>query len=77
MYEFTSDASVNSSLSCLYANIKEEHPWSHVKAIVDKVHRLIYGQANFTDIKLVLKRNVLWFDAVAEYVSQLFEKCSD
>ena len=39
-----------------------------LKAIVDKVHRHVYGHASFKDLFILLERNNLWNEAAEEYV---------
>lgn len=58
-------------LSCLSGNTLVDKPWSHVKSVVDKVHKHICSHANLTDFRLHLQRNEMWNEAVANYVYQL------
>lgn len=46
---------------------------SHVKAIVDKVHKHVCGHFSLTDFGLHMAWNEIWNEAVAKYVQQVFE----
>lgn len=63
----------DSVLTYLNGKILNDRPWNQVKAIVDKVHRHVRGHASLTGIRLLLKRNSLWSEHVADYVHQLIE----
>lgn len=50
--------------------------WAEVKAVIDKVHKHVCGQANFNDMRMLLDRNNLWNDAVEKYVGNLISSCT-
>eukprot|EP00178_Gracilaria_changii_P016470 TRINITY_DN4728_c0_g1_i1.p1 TRINITY_DN4728_c0_g1~~TRINITY_DN4728_c0_g1_i1.p1 ORF type:complete len:805 (-),score=91.02 TRINITY_DN4728_c0_g1_i1:529-2943(-) len=54
----------------------DNHQWSKVKHIVDKVHKHVCGHATYTDIKTLLQRNQLWDDTIEKYLSRTLEECT-
>lgn len=64
------------SLSCLSGNVQRSYSWDQTKAIFVKVHKRLCGHANFTNMRLLLQRNNIWFDVVADYVAKLVESCT-
>ena len=74
---FTSDN--EKTLFCAAANVNEDvgsKPWKDLKKIVDKVHKHVCGHSNYSDIKLLLERNMLWNDHVDKYLQSTLENCT-
>lgn len=55
----------------LNGNIKLEKPCSTYKQVIDKIHHHVYGVASFTDMKLLLQRNNIWYEKVKHYIGDM------
>lgn len=65
-----------SVMSCLHGNICDIYSWNETKSIIDKVLRHVCGHANYTDMRLLLKRNNMCSDVVFDYVGNIIESCN-
>lgn len=70
---------MKSKLYCASAevvNVIEKRPWKEVQHILDKVHRHVCGNSNYSDIKILLQRNNLWSYEAQKYLATELERCS-
>lgn len=47
-------------------------PW---KELIDKVNKHVCGHSNYSDMRVLLKRNNLWNEQVEKYLPQVLESC--
>lgn len=62
-------------LSGMNGTMLTDRSWAEVMVVTDKVHIYVCRKAKLTDIRLLLKRNNLWNDAVETYVCRLVFRC--
>lgn len=58
-------------------NSVEVHPWKELKTIVDKVHRHLCGQSNFSELKICVERSKLRDLNVDKYLARVLESFSN
>lgn len=73
--EFAPNSNEEIALTCLNDILSGNYSWKQTKAIIDKVHCHLRGHANYINMRLLLERNNLWSDMIADYVGRLVEPC--
>lgn len=57
----------------LHSNI---FSWANTRNIIDKVHKHVCGNTEYSGFKILLERNNFWSDQGTEYVSEIIKMCN-